>query len=115
MKECMLTSLNRRYTDVESNGPLVLAILDSRFKNKFFTGAADAKELLNQKVAELSSTQQPTLQARESSPKCAKTSVLQCFAEILGRGRCSSRQHTQHSGGQVPFGAYNRISQRKLL
>lgn len=72
---------------MESNGPLVLAtILDPRFKDKFFTGAAeqaDAKELLNQKVAELSSTQQPTSQARESSPKRAKPNVLQCFAEIL--------------------------------
>ena len=53
MKGDMLTSLNRRYIDVESNSPLVLAtLLDPRFKDKFFSGPqkrAFAKELLDQR------------------------------------------------------------------
>ena len=69
MKSDMLTSLYRRYRDVESNVLLVLAtLLDPRFKHKFFSEAdrwANAKQLLNQKVAELSHTEEPT----KPSPK----------------------------------------------
>ena len=40
MQQKMLSSLNSRYTEVESNGPLFLAtILDPRFKAKFFSGS----------------------------------------------------------------------------
>ena len=60
MKQQMLTSLNSRYKDVESNAPLVLATLhDPCFKDKFFSGAverANARELLDQKVAEVTDT-----------------------------------------------------------
>jgi len=60
MKEEMLASLNRRLTDVESSEPLVLAtLLDPRFKDKFFSGMrekASAKELLDDKVAEITGT-----------------------------------------------------------
>ncbi len=83
MKSDMLTSLNRRYKDVESDVPLALAtLLDPRFKDKFFSGAnkrANAKQLLDQRVAELSHREEP----REPSPKRPKTDVLKCFSEIL--------------------------------
>ena len=83
MKGDMLTSLNRRYIDVESNSPLVLAtLLDPRFKDKFFSGTqkrAFAKELLDQMVAEFTHSVEP----REPSPKLPKAVVLKCFSEIL--------------------------------
>ena len=53
MKQKMLSSLNHRYTEVESNGPLVLAtILDPRFKDKCFsafTQRANAKLYLKER------------------------------------------------------------------
>ena len=85
MKQEMLTSLNSRYKDVESNAPLILAtLLDPRFKDKLFSGAVEhgnARELhvLDQKVAEVTDTQE----SREPSPKRPKTDVLKCFSEIL--------------------------------
>ena len=82
MKGDMLTSLNRRYIDVESNSALVLATLfDPRFKDKFFSGPqkqAFAKKPLDQKVAEFTHSVEP----REPSPKWPKTVVLKCFSEI---------------------------------
>ena len=57
MKRELLTSLTRRYCDVESNELLVIAtLIDPSFKDKFFSGAihrANAKDLLDKKVAEL--------------------------------------------------------------
>ena len=83
MKSEMLDSLNRRYGDVESNETLVLVtLLDPRFKDKFFSGVDEkinAKELLDNKVAEITSTDEP----RVPSPKCPKTDQLKCFADIL--------------------------------
>ena len=83
MKQAMLTSLNRRYSDVESNPNLVLAtLLDPRFKDKFFSGAVErlnARELLEEKVTEITGKQD----TREPSPKQPKTQVLKCFSEIL--------------------------------
>ena len=83
MKQAMLTSLNRRYSDVESNPNLVLAtLLDPRFKDKFFSGAVErlnARELLEEKVTEITGKQD----TREPSPKRPKTQVLKCFSEIL--------------------------------
>ena len=71
MKGDMLTSLNRRYIDVESNSPLVLAtLLDPRFKDKFFSGTQKqdfAKELLDQKVAEFTHSVE-SREPREPSP-----------------------------------------------
>ena len=83
MKSEMLTSLNRRYGDVESNESLVLAtLLDPRFKDKFFSGAhekTNAKELLDNKVAEITGTDE----TRVPSPKRPKPNLLKCFADIL--------------------------------
>ena len=83
MKNEMLSSLNRRYGDAESNGPLVLAtVLDPRFKDKFFSRTrkkTNAKELLDEKVAEITGTDEP----RIPSPKRPKTDLLKCFADIL--------------------------------
>ena len=83
MKSEMLDSLNRRYGGAESNKALVLAtMLDPRFKDKFFSGVHErikAKELLDKKVAEITSTDEP----RVPSPKRPKTNLLKCFADIL--------------------------------
>ena len=83
MKSEMLDSLNRKYGDAENNESLVLAtLLDPRFKDKFFSGVHEkikAKELFDEKVAEITSTDQP----RVPSPKRQKTDLLKCFAEIL--------------------------------
>ena len=82
-KSEMLDSLNRRYGDAESKETLVLAtLLDPRFKDKFFSGVHEkinAKELLDDKVAEITSTDEPRL----PSPKRPKTDLLKCFADIL--------------------------------
>ena len=76
----MLSSLDRRYGDVEGNRPLVLAtVLHPWFKDKFFSGKTNAKELLDEKVAEITGTDEP----RIPSPKRPKTDLLRCFADIL--------------------------------
>ena len=75
--------MNRRYSDEESNGPLMLATILDDSKTRSSQEQLSRLMLLNQKVAELSSTQQPIPQARESNSMCAKPSVLQCSAEIL--------------------------------
>ena len=63
MKSEMLSSLNSRYGNAESNETLVLTtLIDPRFKDKFFSGTReknDAKELLDEKVAEITSTEEP--------------------------------------------------------
>ena len=83
MKSEMLASLNTRYGNVESNGSLALAtLLDPRFKDKFISGTVEktnAKDLLDEKVAEITGSDN----SRAPSPKCPKTNLLQCFAEIL--------------------------------
>ena len=70
MKSDMLTLMNRRYVDVETDLSLVLAtLLDPRFKDKFFSGPqkrAYAKEHLDQKIEELASAGEP----KQPSPKC---------------------------------------------
>ena len=84
MKEQMLTSLKRRYADVEDNDVLVLAtLLDPRCKDKFFSGSAEklsARELLEEKVTEITSHEES---AKEPSPKRPKSDVLKCFSDIL--------------------------------
>ena len=87
MKRDILASLNRRYCDVESNELLVLATrLDPCFKDKFFRQQANAKELLEKRVAELPVVQQQfsgTTDSGEPSPKHPKTAILKCLSEIL--------------------------------
>ena len=74
MKSDMLTLLNRRYVDVETDLSLVLAtLLDPRFKDKFFSGPQKraymyAKEHLDQKIEELASAGEP----KQPSPKRPK-------------------------------------------
>ena len=57
MKKEMLSSLNERFSEVESNEHLVLAtLLDPCFKDRFFSSSnarLDAKTLLETKVAEI--------------------------------------------------------------
>ena len=89
MKEEMLSSLNRRYSDIESNESLVLAtILDPCFKDKFFSGImehADAKILLETKVAKTlaSSIVSTSADAPEPPEKRAKTGIIQVFDERI--------------------------------
>ena len=83
MKSAMLSSFNRRHGDVESNRLLVLAaLLDPRFKDKFFSGThekTNAKELLDEEVAEITGTDEAGI----PSPKHPKTDLLKYFAHIL--------------------------------
>ena len=84
MKEQMLTSLKRRYADIEDNDVLVLAtLLDPCFQDKFFSGSAEklsARELLKEKVTEITSHEES---AEEPSPKHPMSDVLKCFSDIL--------------------------------
>ena len=96
MKEEMLSLLNRRYSGIESNESLVLAmILDPCFKDKFFSGImerADAKVLLETKVAETltSSTVSTSAEATEPPEKRAKTDITKVFDEIIEEAGAST-------------------------
>ena len=63
MKKEMLSSLNRRFRDIENNETLVLAtLLDPCFKDKFFSGIIareQAKLLLIAKVDEITAITEP--------------------------------------------------------
>ena len=90
MKKEMLASLNRRFSDIESNKTLVLAtILNPCFKDKFFTSIVereDAKILLIEKVNEKltdSSHDESAEITSEPQEKRPRTEVMKCFDEIL--------------------------------
>lgn len=96
MKAEMLSSLNRRYSDIESNESLVLAtMLDPTFKDTLFSGIverADAKALLEGKVLEIltsDSTVSTSTDAIEPPEKCAKTDVMKAFDEEAGTSTCT--------------------------
>ena len=56
MKKEMLTSLKRRFADMEDKEELVLAtILDPRYKHKFFNNSTNAIDLLKDKYTALAS------------------------------------------------------------
>ena len=83
MKSEMLESFNWRYGDAVSNKTLVLAtLLDPRIKDNFLVEhmrrLANAKELFDEKVAEITGTDE----TRVPSPKRPKTDLLRCFADI---------------------------------
>ena len=66
MKGEMLTSLKRRFADMEDNEALVLAtILDPRYKNKFFCNKEQATDLLIAKYSTLL-----TAEGEPSSKRC---------------------------------------------
>ena len=83
MKAELLSSLNRRFCDVENNEALILAtILDPSFKDKFFTGIVErsnARELLENKVEKIIS--ESTTTTEPPAEKRAKT--VKCFDEII--------------------------------
>lgn len=57
-------------------------MLDTRFKDKFFSGTLEknnAKQLLDEKVDELTRSDEP----REPSPKRPRSDVLKCIADVL--------------------------------
>ena len=86
MKKEMLTSLNRRFSDIENNETLALAtLLDPCFKDKFFSSIVereDAKLLLIAKVDETISNIEPP-EIAEPPEKRPRTSVMKYFEEIL--------------------------------
>ena len=57
MKKEMLLSVKRRFSDIESNVPLVIAcLLDPRFKDKFLSGTieqAEAKRMLLEELEKI--------------------------------------------------------------
>ncbi|XP_003389647.1 PREDICTED: zinc finger BED domain-containing protein 4-like [Amphimedon queenslandica] len=86
MKKELLDSLNRRFCDIESNETLVVAtLLDPCFKDKFFTSITEkeaAKELLITKITN-NSHDQDIEESIEPPNKLPRTTVMQCFDEIL--------------------------------
>ena len=90
MKHEMLESLKQRYADAECNEILTIStLLDPRFKEKFFSCSDVVQEListLKDKVAELQAIQSKELSTNETeepTTKRPKTTLLQCFSEIL--------------------------------
>ena len=94
MKQEMLKSLKQRYACAESNEILTISTaLDPRFKDKCFRQldtVEEVKSRLKDKVTELKSseTEQPPSVAstegrEEPTSKRQKTTLLQCFSEIL--------------------------------
>ena len=88
MKKEMLSSLNRRFCDIENTETLALAtLLDPCFKDKFFSGIVareEAKSVLIDKVDEIINTmalEQPPIE--EPQEKRPRTSVMKYFNEIL--------------------------------
>ena len=90
MKEEMLSSLNRRFEDIESNESLVLAtLLDPCFKDKFFRDRTHAKTLLEAKVAQSPCTDS-TSPGTEPPEKRTKTDVMKVFDEIIDEAGADS-------------------------
>lgn len=81
----MLSSLNRRFSDVESNESLVLAtLLNPCFEVKFFSGIverAHAKTLLETKLSKTRTT--TTSLSTDPPEKRARTDVMKVFDEII--------------------------------
>ena len=100
MKEQMLTSLNRRYRNIETNEAVALAtLLDPCFKDRCFSSSGDcarAKDILCEKVEELSGFCNEI--TREPVPKRPKTNVVQYLSEILdeGEGRAEADTDTSY-------------------
>ena len=95
MKNEMLSSLNRRFNDAESNEYLVLTtMLDPSFKNKFFNDIVErdnAKALLETKVSELLASNTSGTETTEPPEKRARTSIIKVFDEILEEeGTCTA-------------------------
>ena len=106
MKNEMLDSLNRRFSEIEITESLVLAtLLDPCFKDKFFSTVIErqnAKELLITKIDENSMT----LTANNTEPpeKRARTetAVLKSFQEILDEADTSqSDSITSHKSRSI--------------
>ena len=108
MKQEMLKSLKQRYACAESNEILTISTaLDPRFKDKCFRQldtVEEVKSRLKDKVTELKSseTEQPPSVAstegrEEPTSKCQKTTLLQCFSEILQEAGAS----VDDSGNEV--------------
>ena len=108
MKQEMLKSLKQRYACAESNEILTISTaLDPRFKDKCFRQldtVEEVKSRLKDKVTELKSseTEQPpsvtsTEGREEPASKRQKTTLLQCFSEILQEAGAS----VDDSGNEV--------------
>ncbi len=93
MKKEMLSSLNRRFRDIESNETLTLVtLLDPCFKDKFFSSIVereDAKLLLIAKVDDILSNIEPP-EIVEPPEKRPRTSVMKYFDEILEESTSNS-------------------------
>ena len=92
MKADMLSSLNRRYADIETNTTLTIAtLLDPRFKDKFFS-ESDTRtmtiEALNSKLSEMNNNDGVSI---VPAPKRSRQSegIWNCFNEIIEKsGAC---------------------------
>ena len=94
MKADILASLNRRYENIEANTILTAAtLLDSRFKDKFFSKSdakTKTKEALNSTLSDMNRDEDGV--AVVPSPKQSRQSediLWNCFNEIIEKsGAC---------------------------
>ena len=96
IKSEMLSSLNERYSEVESNEHLVLAtLLDPCFKDRFFSSSfkTDAKTLLETKVAEITSRSTESTDTSNEPPPQKRTAIMKAFDAIIeeaGESTCDA-------------------------
>ena len=92
MKADMLTSLNRRYADIENNTTLTIAtLLDPRYKDKFFSKSSTRRitvETLNSKLSQMNNEDGIMV---VPPPKRARTteSIWNFFNEIIEKSGAS--------------------------
>ena len=122
MKKEMLESLNCRFSDIEGNIILLMAImLDPCVKDKFFTSSAvqnEAKSLLIEKMNEKLSSQHSQHPSDESSvleppEKCPRTEVMKCFDERREEAGSSSLAITATTGVEQYLVEPNTLPHRK--
>ena len=115
MRQEMLSSLRRRYSNVESNEILTIStILDPRFKDKCFSESLTVEEsisALKDKVMEIKSHQAPPSNTdEEPASKRHKTGLLQCLSEILEEAGASVDDCGNEVDLYVPLRAIDRVS-----
>lgn len=80
----MLLSVKRRFSDIESNVPLVIAcLLDPRFKDRFLSGTIQQVEAKRMLIEELEKIDYNDTGSLEPPSKRSNVKLWQSFNEIL--------------------------------
>lgn len=87
MKKEMLVSVKRRFSNIESNAPLVIVcLLDPRFKDRFLSDTiqqAEAKRMLIEELKKLDDDDAGSLEPPSKRSNADITELWQSFNEIL--------------------------------